>query len=82
MDLSPPRRVRNVSGVIPNFEAIEVIVAHWRRMLRLVLEHHADDPLADLCWIPASSCHRSILSEVGASNIPGAVHPLRWWARL
>ena len=24
--------------------------------------------------VPASSCHRSILSEVGASDFPGAVH--------
>ena len=51
-------------------------------MLPLVLEHHADGPLAELCWVPASSCHRSILSEVGASNFPGAVQYLRALATL
>ena len=35
---------------------------------------HADGPLADLSWVPAWSCHRSILSKGGASNFSGAVH--------
>ena len=38
-----------------------------------MLEHHPDRPLADLRWVSAWSCHRSILSRTGASNIPGAV---------
>ena len=45
-----------------------------RRVVPLVLEHHPDRPLADLRWVSAWSCHRSILSRTGASNIPGAVH--------
>ena len=43
-------------------------------MLGLMLAHHPHGLLADLYWVLASSCHRPILSGVGASNIPGAVH--------
>ena len=44
-------------------------------MLGLMLAHHPHGLLADLYWVLASSCHRPILSGVGASNIPGAVQP-------
>ena len=32
-------------------------------MLGLILEHHPHGPLANLCWVLASSCHRPILSQ-------------------
>ena len=65
--------VRSVSAVIPNFEAIEVIVAHCD-VCSALCSKTMRGPLANLCWVPASSCHRPILSEGGASNFPGAVH--------
>lgn len=39
----------------------------------MALEHHPNGPLADLLWVPASSCHGSNLSRVVASKKPGAV---------
>ena len=53
--------------------AVERARRPLRRVLCLVLKHHAHGPLADLCWVSAWSCHRSILSRTGASNVPGAV---------
>ena len=44
-------------------------------MLGLMLEHDPHGLLADLYWVLASSCHRPILSEVGASNFPGRFSP-------
>jgi len=39
-----------------------------------VLAHEPHRPLPHFRWVPASVCHRSILSRIGASNIPGAIH--------
>jgi len=41
-----------------------------------MLQHQAHRPLPDLHWIPPRSCHCSILSQLGASTFPGAVHGL------
>ena len=57
---------RNVSGVIPNFEAIELIVCPLRRVVPLVLEHHPDRPLAD--------------SPLGICPVVSSLHPLKDWS--
>src|SRR5690606_28774158 len=49
-----------------------------RGVVALVLAHEPHRPLPDFCWVPASVCHRSILSRIGASNIPGAIHYFSW----
>ncbi len=59
---------------MPNLVATEVMAAHSRAVLVLVLEHQAHRPLPHLLWIPRLSVHAPILSKVGASNKPGAVH--------
>ena len=40
----------------------------------LVLEHHADGPLADLGGVPVRFVHDSKFSKFGVSGKPGAVH--------
>ncbi len=45
-----------------------------RRVLGLMLEHHAHRSFADLLRILGRSGHGSIRSRGGASKIPGAVH--------
>ena len=47
-----------------------------RGVLVLVLEHHADGPLAQLLGVPPLSGHGSNLSRVGASRNPGTVQLL------
>jgi len=46
-----------------------------------MLEHHPHRSFAHLRRIPAWSCHRSILSRNGVSNLPGAVQS-GWLRRL
>ena len=75
VDISPshPASV-SVSGVIPNFEPIELIVAHcdeWSRSCSSTIAETAR--YTDLRWVSAWSCHRSILSRIRASSSPGAV---------
>src|SRR4029450_11169782 len=47
-----------------------------RGVLVLVLEHHADGPLAQLLRVSPLSGHGSNLSRAGASRNPGAVQVL------
>ena len=66
------------------FEAIELIVAHCDEWSRSCSNTIRTARLADLRWVSAWSCHRSILSRTGASNIPGAVQGvfLRAWGEF
>ena len=59
-----------VSALVrPKFEAIEVVVAHCDACSAWCSNTIRTFPLADLCWVLASSCHRPILCRSPRSMI-------------
>ena len=67
-------QLRNVSAAQPIFSAIERDRRPLRGVRRRVLEHHPHRSLPHFRGKPTRSRHGSILSRIGASGEPGAVH--------
>ena len=68
---------RSVSPLQPIFPAIETTAAHFGRVIVPMLQNHPHSPRPDLARKSVGRLlllHDPILSRVGASRKPGAVH--------